>query len=695
GERGDLLDGENAFHLPNSWTSKNDYFTYGAVKFLFSFGSGGGNTSNTTSNHNNYTVTNNLPPDVRIISPSQNSFASTFNPLQVYATVSNVSDQSGVTVTVNGTPFYGFTFTPGSGAISFSSSLQNGNNVIVITGTNQYGTDSEVLNVSYTPANSGTPPIVNITSPVNNLSTQNSVVNVSAFVQNVTQFNQVQVSLNGNSITNFLFNSSNGNVNFMANLNQGNNTITVSGTNQYGTDIKTINIYLSSGFSTIPAPIVTILNPPNPGFTTTSSSFNFMANITGVTSSSQIAVKINGNNTSNFSFNSTNGALTLPSNLSPGSTSISITATNNSGSDTKSSNVIFIQSGSPPVVTFLNPSSANYISNAASISVQAQVTNVSSSNDIQVYVNNSVVSNFTFNTITKFLTLPLTLSTSITSVTIVGSNAFGSDTKSIIINYLMPSISKPTVTITNPPYAGYQSTSSNFVLNATVSGVNSVNQIAVTVNGVNNSSFAFNSSTGSISLPLVLSSGSTYFTVSASNTSGFDTKSSNVIYSPVVSGNPPIITLINPNSSTASVGNTNFSFKAQVLNVSGANDISLTLNNQLVTNFSYNVNTKILDCNLPLTNTSNPVTITAVNSFGLDNKSCTINYQTINVSPPIINVINPPYTPFASSLSNFNLSATVLNCQNSNQITLTQNGSTVSSFTFNPSTQSLSAPLIL
>ena len=691
----DLVDGEKNYSLQNKWTKYNDYFTYGACKLLFSFGKSDNSSVSTYSNPNIYSNVNNLPPDVKIISPSQSSYSSPNSSVQVYANVKNVTDQSGVSVSVNGTPFYGFNFTPVSGAVSFVANLNNGNNVIVVSASNNSGTDSEVLNVSWIPANSGTPPKVNIYSPINNSSTQSSTVNVNANVSNVAQFNQVQVTVNGNSLTNFLFNPSNGDVNFMASLSQGNNIITVAGTNQFGNDYKTINIYQSAGFTSVPAPVVTILNPPYQGFVSNSAGFTFSANVTGVTSTSQLGIKVNGNSIYNYSFNSTNGSISIPATLSPGSTSISISATNAAGSDIKTSNVVYTPPGNPPVVTFLNPISAVYSITQPSFTLQAQVTNVVSANDIQLYINNQQVNGFSFNTVTKFLSYQAIFTLPVNVVTIIGSNSFGADSKSVTINYNMPSQPVPVVNISNPANSPHISTSPNFTLNATVLNVASSSQISVSVNGLPINSFSYNLNNKQLVVPMQLMNGTTSVLISAVNSSGSDTKTASIVYNPAPQGNPPVVTILNPSSNNVTSNASTFSIQATVTNVNSPSNILFYMNNQPVTNFSFNSGSGVLSCQVSLITPVNQFVITGTNNFGSDSKAFTINYLPLALPNPVIAITNPPVSPYLSPVSSLTLSANVFNVTSSNMISVSVNGNSTSAFNYNNTSKQLLLPIQL
>ena len=262
----DLMDGENSFQKANPWSATNDYLRYSTLKFLFTLGRGSSSASNTNSNPNNYTNVNTAPPDVIIVSPSQNPYTSPVNNVQIYATVKNVSTAAGISVQINGIPFSNFNYTPSSGALSFSTFLQSGANTIVIRGTNNYGSDVETLVVNWNQVSDVRPPVVTIYNPVNNSTVQSTQINVTGNVKNVSFQNQVSVNVNGTIINNFSFNPSNGDVAFAANLLQGNNTITISGTNQYGNDSKSVFVYVNAGFTALQKPVITILNPPNPGY---------------------------------------------------------------------------------------------------------------------------------------------------------------------------------------------------------------------------------------------------------------------------------------------------------------------------------------------------------------------------------------------------------------------------------------------
>jgi hypothetical protein len=689
----DLMDGEKNYQRKNFWSASNDYYHYSGAKLLFTLGGGGGGTY-TPNPNNNYVSTPTSPPDVTIISPSVNPYTSPANSVQIYANVKNVTDVNGVSVKVNGMPFSSFNFTPGSGAISFSTQLQNGSNTISITGTNAYGTDTEVINVNWNVAPSGIPPAVNISTPANNSNVQSSSVNVSATVRNVSQSSQVTVLVNGVSISSFNFNAANGEVSFPANIIPGVNTITISGTNQYGNDSKSLTLNQPVTNVVIAKPVITITNPPYSGYQSTTPSFNVNAIVTNVSASNQISVLVNGSLTTNFSFNAVNGNLTIPATLVSGNNSFIITASNTAGSDSKTTAVNYIVApvGNPPVVSYTSPGTTPYTSSVASIQVQARVTNVTSKNDVKLFVNNAAVSNFSFNTATNMVDYNLVMSSPANVVTIMGTNTFGSDAKSVMINYSAPADPKPVVIITNPSYMPFTVANPSFSVTATVLNVTNQNQVTVNVNGQNTSNFTFNATAHTVSVPLTLNSGTTPVTITATNSSGSASKNTSLVYvAPVAL---PVVSYVTPNTDPFTAPSATQNVIAKVLNVTQQSQVNVLVNG-ISTAFTWIASTNQASFSASLNPGNNVVTVTGTNNSGSDAKNLTL---VLTVKPkgaqPSVVINNPANPGTTVSNSGFQFLADVLNVTAASDISVTLNG-TVATPTYNLNTGVLTLGTIL
>ncbi|MBK6835411.1 MAG: hypothetical protein IPG89_14535 [Bacteroidetes bacterium] len=233
----------------------------------------------------------------------------------------------------------------------------------------------------------------------------------------------------------------------MANLNLGSNTIVVTGKNDSGSDTKTISIIYEKPEPPviINPPVITYVVPSSSSFTTNNSSENIRMMVTNVTNSSQITVKVNGINLSGFAFN--HGRISFNANFSLGANTILVSATNAGGSDSKQISVNYELPAVPaPIVTILNPA-PDLVVTESSQSVEATVTNVTSSSQLQVTINGNAVSGFSFNN--GNLSFIASLDRGPNVISIKGINVSGSDTKVVTITYKLPVA--PPVRTQDPP----------------------------------------------------------------------------------------------------------------------------------------------------------------------------------------------------------------------------------------------------
>lgn len=408
------------------------------------------------SNTNNPAV---YPPKVNIVYPLNNYTTTTAN-LNVSATISNVSNSNGISVTANGYNISNYSFNSITGAVSFPMILNPGNNVVTISAFNSAGNDAQTVNVIYrdnnanTSGNNNTNPNTNTTVPEKPLVTYfnpgtspfqvyTATFGVTAQVSNVTTANQITVNVNGNTISNFTFNA-NGYVNFSMNLNEGANSVIITGTNNAGSDTKSVVLdYKINGF----APVVQITNPTANPYTTTISSITVDASVKNITSSNQIKVLAN-NVPVNFNFNAAAGTISIPLNLSAAATALTISATNNFGSDIKSASINLAAPDPKPLVTILSPNGNPYNTQTNNVTVTAQVLYVSNQNYISVTKNGQAVP-FTYNGSTHVLSFTPNLSSGYNTYTVQGSTKAGSDSKNVTINLYRTSGSFQTTPIGN------------------------------------------------------------------------------------------------------------------------------------------------------------------------------------------------------------------------------------------------------
>ena len=184
----------------------------------------GKNTASTTVSYVPVVVEKN-PPTVRISQPVDGSTRDN-NAVRLLAQTTQISDRSGISVTLNGAPVPNITFNAGSQQITVPLVLKEGANVIVVTASNADGQASAQTTVTYKSAkkvvtpdddNGGTvvesaPEVLNfnVTQPV--IDVMNPKPPVSTTTAEVRYLNagRVQLFVDGMPVTNAQFNPNTG-----------------------------------------------------------------------------------------------------------------------------------------------------------------------------------------------------------------------------------------------------------------------------------------------------------------------------------------------------------------------------------------------------------------------------------------------------------------------------------------------------
>lgn len=636
------------------------------------------------------------PPVVSYINPVQPGLTVSTPTYNVKAQVLNVSGQNGISVYYNGMST-AFSYNPTNKQVTFLANLNPGSNSISITANNTVGEDTKTTDVVFRDAKVvGPPPVVSLMSPLNSVSTSNSVAyNFKLVVLNVASKNDIAATINGVPTNAFTYDINSKTFDFATNLNSGTNTLIVRATNAYGTDSKTIAVNYSAPVKVKFPPVVTITSPSNnPGLSSVSA-YTFKANVTNVSSKSQLVVKVNGVAISNYSL--TNTFIDCPVVLVNGNNIFEVTATNNEGSDSKSSIVVFKQKtfGIPPVVSLVDPAVVNNTSNTLKYFYKLSVANITNQSDIELLFNGVSQTNFSFDATTKELFYQGFLVSGANTLVVKATNQFGTDSKTVNVNYIKPVEVKtpPTVVITNPASSPASSALANYLFKANVTNIAAKSQLVVKLNGAVVTNFVLANSVIICNAALV--NGNNIFEVTATNNDGSDTKTAIVVYKPKVLSIPPVVNLVNPQFEMNASDDAFYVFKLSVLNVNTKSDIELLFNGVSQSNFTYDATTKEVVFQTNLVTGDNTVSVKGTNQFGTDSKTIHVNY-TPHVAlqlPPIITFVNPAVSGISSQNVNYVYKATIANMPNSNGLLVKFNGNTISNFTYDGFNLSYSAVL--
>jgi len=541
------------------------------------------------------------PPTVNITNPNQNPFNTNQNTATINATITNVTNANQVTFNVNGRNLTNFTLN-GTNFTANGIGLQNGNNTITITATNAGGNASDNATIIYTAPQPL--PTVDITSPNNGASFNTNSTSVAATITNVASANNVTFTVNGQPSRNFTLNGTT----FVANgvtLQQGNNTIQITATNNAGNASDNVAVTYVIPQPTVQPPTVNITAPANNSGTATPNT-NVTATITNITSASQITFTVNGQPVRNFNFGGTSFTANNVG-LQQGTNNIVITATNAGGTASDNVNVEFKLP--PPTVNITNPAQSPSNTNQNTATINATIQNVAAANQITCKVNGRITSNFGYQN-GNFTLSNVQLQQGNNTVEISATNAVGNASDNTTIIYTAP-VQAPTVNITNPSRNVLSTDQNTATIAATITNVNSPNEVTFTVNGQTNTNFTLNGN-NFVANGVNLQNGNNAIVISATNAGGTASDNATITYTPLAE---PTVNITSPSANPSTVSNNTVSIVATINNVTDASNVTFTVNGQPSRNFTFRGNSFTAN-NVVLQDGNNDISVAGTNRIG-------------------------------------------------------------------------------
>jgi len=621
------------------------------------------------------------PPIVTITSPAQSGIVVSNAIYAFSSTVLNVSGKSNTSVLFNNVTYTNYVYSATSKVLTTTLNLNEGVNTVSVKGVNQDGNDSKTTTIIYRKPKEVQPPVVTISSPnVSPYTIGMNAYNVIGTVLNVETKANIEVRLNGNPLSNFSYNTSTKQVQVpLMNLVVGVNMVSIKGTNVVGQDIaSTMLIYKLP--QTPRPPVVSFLNPVNSPTVVYVNSYAVVAKVSYVNSANDITVKVNGSSITNFNYMSSSDLVNFTAVLSPGANIIEVKGVNQDGQDVKAITIVYkrpIVSKPTPVVTITNPAVDNIGFEVQNIVVNATVLNVGGSSDIEVKFNGVTTTNFSFNSATKVLTLPVVLVEGSNSVFVKGTNNSGVDSKTRLIIYKLPLIpTPPTVVFSNPPASPFSVSNPFFVMTATTTNIDVKSQIVLKVNGIviTGNQYAFANNT--IQYNSTLNTGSNVFEVSVNNSFGSDSKLAIVNLQDIAPCTAPTVGYIAPQPNTT-VTNENVTIEAQINNFIPGTQIELFHNGISAGSMTYNSSTSVAVKSLIMSTGSNSFVVTVSNDCGNNQSAFVFILKETNIpcNEPVISTTQISSGPTDDVTCDFMFD--VQNVAGVNDLVATVNGTVV------------------
>lgn len=233
------------------------------------------------------------------------------------------------------------------GSFSTSAVLKSGENTINVSASNDAGTTSLSVKVTYEPkAKAGTPTLT-VIQPVDGAKLTESDVVVSG-----TATDAKKLTVNGAEVTL----GADGTFKSTVTLKEGENSIAVSASNDAGSVSQTVKVTYSSTPADVVPPVLTVTSPAGNSIT------NQPSTMVSGTTEDDAKVTING-----ASVTASGGAFSSPYTLTEGTNMLTVVAMDAAGNKTTQSVQVTLDS-LPPMLTVTYPMD-NFISNSPSVTL--------------------------------------------------------------------------------------------------------------------------------------------------------------------------------------------------------------------------------------------------------------------------------------------------------------------------------------
>lgn len=405
--------------------------------------------------------------------------------------------------------------------------------------------------------------------------------------------------------------------------------------------------------------------------------------VTNLTSVQQLVIKENAVtlNPSEYFFRPETGTFKIERTIKA-NTEYQIIATNPYGSAIKFQHIHCSPKINKPVITIEKPQVSPFITPDCKAEITALIENIQGKEYLTVTENNVPIpaTQFTFNE-NKRLIISKNIKDR-SSFTITARNDAGTTSAEIIID-CRKSSPKPEIKITNPVVNPYSSPDCKADVRAVVTGITNKSQITITENGnlMAQSAFTFDPAGGIVRINKIISGTST-FVIKVENASGSASASTVILCREAKK--LPIVEITNPIFNPFTSEDCIADITARIQNIDNSGQISVYEGSNKLSSSYYQFDnySKVLKIKKLLSGSST-IRIVAENEAGTAEDE--VEIKCIKKVPllPKVNITEPKTNPFVTSNCKITIYAHVENIERSDQLSITENGFTVSSMYWN------------
>jgi len=592
-------------------------------------------------------------PTVNFTSPAYNNAKVDNRLATIKVSLQHIAQSSDLQLLVNGRNEPNFYFDYQNGGLKADIELREGRNEIEVIATNKRGEARDQRTIIYERPYTPTVrrPSVTINAPqYRESTTREKLVVLHATVANIFRKSDIRLSNNGRSIYDFDFN-------------------------------PTAKAIINFEVPLPPPPVVIIPNvdiyQPRRNARFEERKITVKANLSGVLNKRDIEFLVNREDCLDFRFNPNNGNFSATIDLQRGENTIMIKVNNPNGSDRKRITV-FHERPYAPTIKLRTPNFAN--TDKKEIRLKATIQHIEHQRDIQLFLNNRVISNYRFRT--DNLEATLRLREGKNRIEIIAANKYGETREVKNVDYYLPQ--PPSIRLNNiTDNQTFKTARIEFA--ATVQNVTKKKDIKLFVNGI----LAENATLDGdyFTAPIRLKEGRNTLIFKASNDYGKEEVNLQINY---LRARKAIITFVSHDDKTE-VSESWVKVRATLKHVNDKRDLQLTLNNK-TTNFDFSNGT--LSSRVQLKKGRNIIRIVANSNDASVEEVLTLNYRPI-VAKPIIRFTTNNGQKMQTQQMKERVTALVENVKNRRGLTLKINGNTFNDFDFDNGQLVASIPLKL
>ena len=315
-----------------------------------------------------------------------------------------------------------FDFDPVKSEVQVLLSLAPKNNLILLRISNDYGEDEEEL-VYFFDEPFKTAPVVLINSPRNGFTTDESSVVFRASVEYIKKIEDVSVYLNGEKFTGFEYNEEYGKIQAYLPLQLGINTIEVVAANRMGSSREKTVFQLRHEY--IPAVEIT---GPKEGLEYRKAFASLTGIVQNMPDKRGIGIQVNGKPHTSINFEKEKDLVTSRIQLEKGENEIVLSAKNEFGFASDTIRLFFRGVPEKPVITIRKPASSGEQSPEADYSLEAGVTEITHSSQVEVVLNGRPVEDVFYFKDEQLIRAEFRLKKGTNDIKLVATNETGSST---------------------------------------------------------------------------------------------------------------------------------------------------------------------------------------------------------------------------------------------------------------------------